>query len=188
MSTIYTLIMSDSIEHLFESWPIVAEPMAERSPIYPAASYVPAQHAPATITQYQTVAPTPVMEMAKWINIVEKGMKKKRLEPPQSILTEPLQQSALARNESMLHEVDPITTRRNVDMIQDVSTNVTRHIDPRSVEAVMQKTQEAFDSINTIPQWKEIDPLTGKPVINERDDQKPSKEGSNLAGWTILQE
>ena len=218
--------MSDKVQHLLESWPVALDrPFHEGTAVYDTRQYL---HAAPTIQQngysmtptnkYYMVAPTPVEEMQKWIGIVEEGLKKK---PKQSMLTEPVHQQQLARNENMLseplmrselsvgesvlHEVDPITRRQNVDMIQDTSVNVNAHTHDhsrslrtpvsRNMDAVMAKTEATFKQVNQMPQWKEIDPVAGtskpatvNPITGEPipEPGQIQEDDQQLAGWKIL--
>ena len=171
------------IEQILEHWPVACDrPYVEGTAIYDTRQYIAAapifesngRNMPA-YQQHRMVAPTPVAEMAKWIQIVEEGLKKPKAmitEPSVfagDMVTEPSQFRGLAQNESVLHEVDPITRQQNVDVLQDFP-----------VDAALAKTQEYFSATNTLPQWREIDPTTGKPV------EESVKEDDNLAGWKIL--
>lgn len=180
------------IEQILESWPVACDrPYVDGTAVYDTRQYNAAapifesngRNMP-TYQKYRMVAESPVAEMRKWIQICEAGKKKpvNMITEPSVFagppLTEPSQFRGLAQNESVLHEVDPVTMRQNVDQrIQD-STGIPVDVTHRAqVQAQVnaEARSQAF--------WHEIDPTTGKPVDPEKTEHPLNGE---MAGWKIL--
>ncbi len=177
-------------------WPVIAEPYNESSPTFPASAYVPppapSSNFVVTTAKYRMVAPTVVLEMAKWIEIVEKGLKKSKTEPTMLTERDPIadQQNLEAPlpipQSSLLREVDPVAHQQPLHTQQ--TSQPTYQFN--NVEQVIVQS-ENFASNNQIPQWKEIDPMTGRPVESASKTSQPPKddvlsEELEVAGWKMV--
>lgn len=190
----------DNVEQILTEWPLTAGTDDTVGAQVTVSTYHPPHFLTeqrANIRQYQTIAPTPELEMQRWLQIVESWLNSIEKKKKKTMLTEvdPLAQQKpiegpqeMMPGESALFEIDPIAHQqplhtKTTKTTETTETTYANPLIPIDQQLRDQTIRQVNGQARTQPFWHEVDPTTGKPVDPEKSSHPLNGE---MAGWKVI--